>query len=63
MEVLGIALAALATLVIVYLVVYTIPGLVMNIVRAIKRRREQRRVSLAAESDSTYEIYVSLRAA
>ena len=63
MEVLGVALAALATIVIVYLVVYTIPRLLMSIVRAVRRRRERRSIPNDAETEGTYEIYVSLRAA
>ena len=42
MEVLGIVIAALGTIVIVSLVVYTIPQLLMRSVRAVKRRRATR---------------------
>jgi hypothetical protein len=62
MEVLGVVLAALATIVIVYLVVYTIPRLLMRFVRAMKRRRAERRISEDLDSTDTYEIYISLRA-
>lgn len=63
MEVLGVVLAAVATVIIVYLVVYTIPGLLMRFVRARRRGRTDRRSTADGESDGTYEIYVSLRAA
>jgi hypothetical protein len=63
MEVLGIVIAALGTVVIVYLVVYTIPSLVMRAVRAGKRRRAARTNANGPERAETYEIYISLRAA
>ena len=63
MEVLGIVIAALGTIVIVYLVVYTIPNLLMRAVRSVKRRRAANAVSDESEPADTYEIYISLRAA
>ena len=63
MEVLGIVIAALGTIVIVYLVVYTIPQLLMRAVRSMKRRRATRADSEQPEPADTYEIYISLRAA
>ena len=63
MEGLGVILAALGTVVIVYLAVYTVPRLIMNVVRTVKRKRQQSTTRVAVEAHETYEIYVSLRAA
>jgi hypothetical protein len=63
MEVLGVTLAALGTVIIVYLVVYTLPRLIMNVVRATKKKRQQPSNPADLEAHETYEIYVSLRAA
>ena len=63
MEVLGVALAALGTVVIVYLVVYTLPGLLMKAVRSVRSGDEPSTMPTDLESHDTYEIYVSLRAA
>jgi hypothetical protein len=63
MEVLGIALAALGTVAVIYLVVYTLPGLVMKLVRSMRSRGEQPPIPTDLDTHATYEIYVSLRAA
>lgn len=63
MEVLGVVLAAIATVVIVYLVVYTVPTLLMKFVRARRQERVQGDISEQPDSGHTYEIYVSLHAA
>lgn len=63
MEVLGVVLAAIATVVIVYLVVYTLPTSLMKFVRARRQKRGHGDTSEEPSSDHTYEIYVSLHAA
>ena len=62
MEVLGIVFAGIATVIVVYLVVYTLPTLVRKAARAIKKKRQPASPK-HLDTDDTYEIYVSLRAA
>jgi hypothetical protein len=63
MEVLGVVLAAMATVIIVYLAVYTLPTSLMKFIRARRQERSQGETSEGPDSEHTYEIYVSLHAA
>ena len=63
MEVLGIVIAGLGMVLVVYVVVYTIPQLLMRFVRSVKRRRSARAEPDGLDPANTYEIYISLRAA
>jgi hypothetical protein len=62
-EVLAVVLAVLGTVAVIYLVVYTLPGLVMKVVRSMRSRGEQPTMQTDLDTHATYEIYVSLRAA
>lgn len=63
MEALGVVVAVLGTVVVVYLVVYTIPGLLMRAVRSMRSRGDQAATPADLDTHDTYEIYVSLHAA
>jgi hypothetical protein len=63
METLGLAVALLGMMIVVYLIVYTIPASVMRVVRRVRKNRVGTDSSEDSEARETYEIYISLHAA